>query len=47
MTEYDMGYSAAVADAASIVLGIADRNLTALDPKDMAALTGMIRNLTP
>ena len=47
MTEYDMGYSQAVADAASIVLGIADRNLTALDPQDMAALTGMIRNLTP
>lgn len=47
MTEYDMGYSAAVADAASIVLGIADRNLTALDPQDMAALTGMIRNLAP
>lgn len=47
MTEYDMGYAAAVADAASIVLGIADRKLTAHDPQDMAALTGMIRNLTP
>ena len=47
MSDYDMGYAAAVADAASIVLGIADRNLTALDPQDMAALTGMIRNLTP
>ncbi|MGC3906581.1 hypothetical protein ACYB2S_13875 [Corynebacterium variabile] len=47
MTEYDMGYSDAVADAASIILGIADRNLTALDTQDMAVLTGMIRNLTP
>lgn len=47
MTEYDMGYSDAVADAANIILGIADRNLTALNPQDMAALTGMIRNLAP
>lgn len=45
MTEYDMGYAAAVGDAVNIISGVAEKKLTAITPKDMAALMGMITNL--
>ena len=47
MSDYDMGYVAAVLDASNVILDVAEAPFADLNQQDMAALVAIIRRLTP